>query len=175
MKPGASHAISTEAGEAPGYPRFKGQNRFDSFGLKEYGNGFKLKGRRLRLTGIGRMRVRWHRPIEGRVKTIRIHRQANGMPVLHARLKDKRCCLPAEKSVLMLAFIICWLPVKMRWWIIPAGIQENSDNYGYSSGGSVTAHQAGRIVGKRSWLFSAITNISPIVAKTTWISWSIAS
>jgi putative transposase len=65
-----------KAGEAPGYPRFKGQNRFDSFGLKEYGNGFKLEGRRLRLTGIGRMRVRWHRPIEGRVKTIRLRRQA---------------------------------------------------------------------------------------------------
>ena len=32
----------------PGYPRFKGRGRFDSFGLKEYGNGFKLDGRRLR-------------------------------------------------------------------------------------------------------------------------------
>ena len=36
-----------KAGETPGYPRFKGRNRFDSFGLKEYGNGFKLDGRRL--------------------------------------------------------------------------------------------------------------------------------
>jgi len=63
-------------GETPGYPRFKGRNRFDSFGLKEYGNGFKLDGRRLRLTGIGRVRVRWHRPVEGKIKTIRICRQA---------------------------------------------------------------------------------------------------
>jgi putative transposase len=65
-----------KGGETPGYPRFKGRNRFDSFGLKEYGNGFKLDGRRLRLTGIGRLRVRWHRPIEGVIKTVRIHRQA---------------------------------------------------------------------------------------------------
>jgi len=65
-----------KAGEEPGYPRFKGRNRFDSFGLKEYGNGFKLDGRRLRLSGIGRLRVRWHRPIEGTIKTIRICRQA---------------------------------------------------------------------------------------------------
>jgi putative transposase len=36
-----------KAGEKPGYPRFKGCNRFDSFGLKEYGNGFRLDGRRL--------------------------------------------------------------------------------------------------------------------------------
>ena len=65
-----------KAGETPGYPRFKGRDRFDSYGLKEYGNGFKLDGRRLRLTGIGRVRVRWHRPLQGRIKTIRIRRQA---------------------------------------------------------------------------------------------------
>jgi putative transposase len=65
-----------KAGEKAGYPRFKGKNRFDSFGLKEYGNGFKLEGRRLRLSGIGRLRVRWHRPIVGTIKTVRICRQA---------------------------------------------------------------------------------------------------
>jgi putative transposase len=65
-----------KAGEAPGYPRFKGRDRFDSFGLKEYGNGFKLDGRRLRITGIGRVRVRWHRKLEGEIKTLRIRRQA---------------------------------------------------------------------------------------------------
>jgi len=65
-----------KAGETPGYPRFKGRNRFDSFGLKEYGNGFKLDGRRLRLSGIGRIRVRWHRPLQGKIKTVRIRKQA---------------------------------------------------------------------------------------------------
>ena len=30
-----------------------GQHRFDSFGLKEYGNGFKMDGRRLKLSGMG--------------------------------------------------------------------------------------------------------------------------
>jgi putative transposase len=65
-----------QAGETPGYPRFKGRNRFDSFGLKEYGNGFRLDGRRLKLSGIGRVCVRWHRPMEGRIKTVRIVRKA---------------------------------------------------------------------------------------------------
>jgi len=64
------------AGETPGYPRFKGRNRFDSFGLKEYGNGFKVDGRRLKISGVGRVRVRWHRPVEGKIKTVRIRRQA---------------------------------------------------------------------------------------------------
>lgn len=40
-----------QAGETPGYPRFKGHNHFDSFGLNEYSNGFKLDGRRLRSAG----------------------------------------------------------------------------------------------------------------------------
>jgi putative transposase len=65
-----------KAGETAGYPRFKGRNRFDSFGLKEYGNGFKIDGRRLKLSGMGRLRVRWHRPIEGTIKTVRVCRQA---------------------------------------------------------------------------------------------------
>jgi putative transposase len=67
-----------KSGETPGYPRFKGRNRFDSFGFKEYGNGFKLDGRRLKLSGIGRIRVFWHRSIEGNIKTLRIRRTADG-------------------------------------------------------------------------------------------------
>lgn len=67
-----------KAGEKPGYPRFKGQGRFSSFGLKEYGNGFKLDGRRLKISGVGRLAVRWHRPLEGTLKTLRVVRQADG-------------------------------------------------------------------------------------------------
>lgn len=65
-----------KAGEKPGYPRFKGRNRFDSFGLKEYGNGFRLDGQRLKLSGIGRVAVRWHRELEGQIKTARVIRKA---------------------------------------------------------------------------------------------------
>jgi len=61
-----------KAGEKPGYPRFKGRNRFHSFAFKQFGVGAKLDGRRLKLYGIGRVAVRWHRPIEGQIKTVRI-------------------------------------------------------------------------------------------------------
>lgn len=67
-----------KAGEKAGYPRFKGRFRFDSFGLKEYGNGFKIDGRRLKVSGIGRIPVRWHREIEGQIKTLRVTRKADG-------------------------------------------------------------------------------------------------
>jgi putative transposase len=65
-----------KAGETPGYPRFKGYQHFDSFGFKEYGNGFKIDGRRLKVSAVGRIAVRWHRPIEGKIKTARIRRTA---------------------------------------------------------------------------------------------------
>jgi putative transposase len=61
-----------KAGEKAGYPRFKGRNRFNSFEFKQYGSGAKIDGRRLKLYGIGRVPVRWHRPIEGVIKTVRI-------------------------------------------------------------------------------------------------------
>jgi putative transposase len=61
-----------EGNKKPGYPRFKGRNRFNSFEFKQFGVGAKLDGRRLKLFGIGRVPVRWHRPIEGSIKTVRI-------------------------------------------------------------------------------------------------------
>lgn len=77
------------SGRPPASPRRTGTRRlvctivggfhlFSSFGYKEYGNGFKLDGRRLRLTGIGRGADRWHRPIVGTIKTVRLVRKARG-------------------------------------------------------------------------------------------------
>lgn len=63
------------SGEKPGYPRFKGVHRFDSFGFKELGNGFRLDGRRLKITGVGRVAVRWHRELDGEIKTLRVKRK----------------------------------------------------------------------------------------------------
>lgn len=61
-----------KAGEKVGYPRFKSRNRFTSFEFKQYGVGAKIDGRKLKLYGIGRVSLRWHRPIEGTIKTVRI-------------------------------------------------------------------------------------------------------
>jgi putative transposase len=65
-----------KAGETPGYPRFRSRQRFRSFAFKQFGVGAKLDGRRLKLFGIGRVAVRWHRPIEGTIKTVRIVHRA---------------------------------------------------------------------------------------------------
>jgi len=58
-------------GEKPGYPRFKGRNRYDSFTYPDVA-GWKLNGKKLRLTKIGTLKLRLHRPIQGEIKTVTI-------------------------------------------------------------------------------------------------------
>ena len=65
-------------GQTPGFPRFQGRNRFNSFTYKEYGNGARLDNGFLVLSKIGRVAVRWSRPIEGTPKTVTISREADG-------------------------------------------------------------------------------------------------
>src|SRR5215831_15921843 len=52
-------------GQTLGHPRFHGRNRYDSFTYKEFGNGARLDNGFLVLSKIGRIAVRWSRPIEG--------------------------------------------------------------------------------------------------------------
>jgi putative transposase len=65
------------AGEAPGYPRFKGKDRFVSVEWPKDGDGCRWKPEvsRVYLQGVGEVKVSAHRTAEGRVKTIRVKRE----------------------------------------------------------------------------------------------------
>jgi putative transposase len=82
-----------KAGEKPGYPRFKGYGRYDSFTFPQ--SGFSLthvvgghcsrargaKGEpndRVTLSKIGSVKMVYHRPIKGTVKTCTIRRSSTG-------------------------------------------------------------------------------------------------
>ena len=65
-------------GETPGYPRFQGINRYNSFTYKQFGNGAMLDNGFLVLSKIGRIAVRWSRQLEGTPKTVTISREADG-------------------------------------------------------------------------------------------------
>ena len=54
-----------QAGEKAGFPRFQGRSRWHSFTFKEYGNGARLENGSLILSKIGRIAVRWSRPLAG--------------------------------------------------------------------------------------------------------------
>ncbi len=88
-----------KAGKQPGYPRFKSRNRFHSFTFPQYGSGVKVDGRRLRLYGVGRVAVRWHRPIEGTIKTVQIVHQAGHWYACFACEVPNAACLPAAGKV----------------------------------------------------------------------------
>jgi putative transposase len=67
-----------KSGEKPGFPRFQGRHRYHSFTYKEYGNGARLDNGYLVLSKIGRIAVRWSRPVQGTPKTVTISKEADG-------------------------------------------------------------------------------------------------
>src|SRR5690242_19825071 len=67
-----------QAGEKVGFPRYQGRDRWHSFTYKEFGNGATLDNGFLILSKIGRIAVRWSRPIAGAPKTVTISREADG-------------------------------------------------------------------------------------------------
>jgi putative transposase len=63
----------------PGYPRFRGQGWYDSFTYpQEKGNWRFLDNGRVRLSKVGDVKIKLHRPLEGECKTLTIRRDAVG-------------------------------------------------------------------------------------------------
>ena len=65
-----------KSGEKPGYPRFKGRDYFDSIEFPAYGDGIRLTSDRLRVQNVGTIKVKLHREIEGKIKTVTLKREA---------------------------------------------------------------------------------------------------
>src|SRR5579884_1333685 len=82
-----------KAGENPGYPRFQGRNRYDSFTYPD-GAGWKLEGQSLHLSKIGKAKVILHRPIEGKIKTVTIKREVDEWYVTFSCERDEPGKLP---------------------------------------------------------------------------------
>jgi putative transposase len=70
-----------KAGQAPGYPRFRGVGWFDTVEFPKAGDGCRWDATphdpatRVRLQGVGHVRVHQHRPVAGRVKTVSVKRE----------------------------------------------------------------------------------------------------
>jgi putative transposase len=69
-----------KAGETPGYPRFKGKDRFNSitFPNPSKSDGVKLGLSKLYVQSAGAIRIKLHRPAEGRIKTVTLRREPSG-------------------------------------------------------------------------------------------------
>jgi putative transposase len=93
-------------GEKPGYPRFQGQGRYDSFSYPQ--SGFALAGWQgpgkeryalLTLSKIGDLKVRLHRPMLGQVKTCTIKRDVNHWYVIFSCEVEEESLPPCEDAV----------------------------------------------------------------------------
>ena len=65
------------SGEEPGYPRFKGYGRYDSFTFPQSGFSFLDNGK-LRMSKIGDVPIKLHREIRGEIKTLTVQRDTFG-------------------------------------------------------------------------------------------------
>jgi len=66
-----------KAGEKPGFPRFKGSGRYESFTFPQ--SGFSIThGTRVSLSKIGSVKMVYHRPVRGTIKTATVHKSSTG-------------------------------------------------------------------------------------------------
>lgn len=66
-----------KAGRKAGFPRFRSRRRYDSLTYPSYGDGCRLRPNgRLYVQGVGEIKVKLHRPVEGTIKTVSIKREA---------------------------------------------------------------------------------------------------
>lgn len=85
-----------KAGETPGYPRFRGYNRYDSFCYP--GSGHKVNGQRVSLSKIGSVKAVVHRPLEGTAKTCCVRRTSTGKWFVTFSREVEDAPLPATDS-----------------------------------------------------------------------------
>lgn len=70
----AAFFARVKRGETPGYPRFRSHRRFDTVTFID-GDGGAFLGARVRMQGIGHVKVKQHRPVRGTVKQFSVTRQ----------------------------------------------------------------------------------------------------
>ncbi|MFD8078729.1 RNA-guided endonuclease InsQ/TnpB family protein [Streptomyces sp. NPDC059718] len=93
------------SGDAPGYPRFRGVNWFDTVDFPKDGDGCRWNSTphdlvtRVRFQGVGHVKVNQHRAVTGRIKTVSVKREGRKWFVVLTTEQDQPEPLPATGSV----------------------------------------------------------------------------
>ncbi len=85
--------------EMAGFPRFKGQNRYDSFTFPQATGGFRLDGNNLYLSKIGKVKIRLSQAMIGKVKTLTIKREVSGWFAIFTVETEKQLLPKTGKSI----------------------------------------------------------------------------
>ena len=87
-------------GDKPGFPRFRSRDRYDSLTFPSYDDGCRIKdNQKLYLQGIGEVRVKWHRKIQGKIKTVTVCRQAGRWYVCFSVEYEPEALPPTDNEV----------------------------------------------------------------------------
>jgi len=87
-------------GDKPGFPRYRSVRRYDSITFPEPDRGWKvMPSGKLRIRGAGHIKVKFHRPIEGLVKTVTIKREACRWFVCFSVECEVRLLPPSSEAV----------------------------------------------------------------------------
>jgi len=94
-----------KAGQTPGYPRFRGVSWFDTVDFPKDGDGCRWNSTphdpvtRVRLQGVGHVKVHQHRPVVGKVRTVSVKREGRKWFVVLTADQEHPEPLPATGSV----------------------------------------------------------------------------
>ncbi|TJZ93677.1 RNA-guided endonuclease InsQ/TnpB family protein, partial [Actinacidiphila oryziradicis] len=91
--------------DTPGYPRFRGVNWFDTVEFPKDGDGCRWDSAphdpvtRVRLQGVGHVKVNQHRAVTGRIKTVSVKREGRQWFVVLTAEQERPEPLPTTGSV----------------------------------------------------------------------------
>ena len=86
-----------KAMQKAGFPRFRSLSRFDSFTYPQ--TGFSIENGKFSLSKIGYIKIKLHRPIEGKIKTCTIKREAGRWFVYFSVECEEKPLPPCAESV----------------------------------------------------------------------------
>ncbi|WP_331747945.1 transposase [Streptomyces chartreusis] len=94
-----------KTGDKPGYPRFRSGKRFDTVDFPKDGDGCRWDSTphdpvtRVRLQGVGHVKVHQHRPVVGKVKTVSVKREGRRWYIILTAEQAQPEPLPKTGSV----------------------------------------------------------------------------
>jgi putative transposase len=84
-------------GDRPGFPRFRAAHRFNSLTYPQL--GFRVADRHLHVSKVGAVKIKLHRPIEGRIKTLTLKREAGQWFACFSGEVEPRPLPPSTESI----------------------------------------------------------------------------
>jgi len=89
-----------KAGERSGYPRFKSRDKFGSYTFPAWGDGCHLTDTgRLKVQGVGIIKLKMHRPVASDIKTLALKREAGKWYACFSAVIDVGTPVPSPGAI----------------------------------------------------------------------------